>query len=172
MYKPSKRDVGVYLAALLAFIAGLLWLFMAGGCAQPYKVAWGTTAAVASARNVVDKGIGKAFEARVETCVKDRPNLKCDEKCQACVKGSQEYAAILSWRTFVRPSINASIKATVTTLVIVEKAKGGTHTHWMDLLKDAACGVLKVISEFKGLFPKEALQALKYMDMAKGFVCK
>jgi hypothetical protein len=171
MHEFRERDLGVYAAALLALIAGLMILFSQVGC-NPYKAAWGTTAAVASARNATDDGIAKAFDARVEQCVKDSGG-DCKEKCQQCVKGSREYAAILAWRTFVRPSVNAAIQTTVTAISIAEKVDSQTNKlDWIALLKDAVCGVSKVILEFSEVFPDKAKVALGYLGMVKGVTCK
>jgi hypothetical protein len=88
---------------------------------------------------------------------------------------SVEYKAMVIWRSYAKPTITASARAAFQGLLLAEKIKidkEAAKKQWMEHLKKGVCTLTKMVMDFKDLFPKEALIALKYLDLVKGVTCK
>lgn len=169
----SNRKAKVKTWKLLAIMMIACFIMVANNsCKNPYRPIWISIAAVADARDVVDHGLSTAFVKKVHDCVTKHGSKTLAYKM--CIESTNEFKAMLQWRTYGIPSVNSAIALAKGTLELAEKVKadtGSTTTKVLSILKESACTIMKVIQEFNGIFPEKAKQALSYLNMIEGLVC-
>lgn len=154
----------------LVFAAYLMaWL---PGCATAHRTAWVVTASVMDARDAVDYGLSKSFTTRVRECVAKHGTKTTGYR--TCIETTREFRAMRKWRVYGLPAVNSAVKVAKEILEIAEKvnaSQASTMSKVLSTLKDAACGIVDIVNEWKDLFPDRARTALLYLNSVKGLVC-
>ena len=153
-------------ATVLAF--GLVAVVGSTACIDPL---WQAGSTVQGAGTLADKAIAAASEADRKIC-KARHGAKTPgfRKCYPASSGGK---ALKAWRGGGLQAFNTVMISYVTTLTLVEKAKGKKPTlvEALKLLKPAACGVEGVIKQWKKMLGAVADVILGVTRFATGGKC-
>lgn len=154
--------IGVLLLIVLMSIGALCW----SGC-NPYAVGWRAAAGVKSAGELAEDTLASTIRAKHAECVK-KHGAQTYEYAE-CIKNYR--LAAIYWIRYLRPSINAAIRATVTALTIAERVKG-KEANWVELLKPAVCALVGILQEWSPLIPPKIQERIRgLLALAKGVTC-
>lgn len=154
-----------FLGALLvaAFIAGVLL----ASC-NPLATAWRSTAGVRSAATITDKAVANAHKLKRDTC--DTAHGKGNLGYSDCITSSKQHEMLKAWHKYAKPTINASLTLTVTSLTLAENSKD--KVDWLAMLKPAFCAIAKSVSQYGHMFPPSQQAQIKAtLALVKGFTC-
>jgi hypothetical protein len=164
--KPPKPPGAVALLAVL----GLLAAMALPACPNAYRAGWVSTAALVDAKDATDKGIAKAFNAKIESCKAQHGANQIE--LQKCVETSKEYEAASKWIQVILPALKTSIRTAKATLEIAEKVQASADSATkkvLSALRDGVCKLLPVLKDWEKNpgFPEELKIALGYLEMIK-----
>lgn len=149
-------------AALTLFVVVSL-----AACSQPYKAAWNTTYQVRQTGQLAEKVISLTATEKHKECLK-KYGAKTVGYAE-CIKPYHE--GLMYWRQIVRPTLNAALIATVTSIQLAEKNKDKKFD-WMTALKPGACALIAMARQYEHMLKGKDKQILQYLELADTFVCK
>jgi hypothetical protein len=146
----------------------VILLMLLPGC-KPFEAEWRTTSAIKAAAELTDKAIAEAAVKEHNRCIKAHKAGTPEYK--VCIESSKPYKALIGWRKFGKPTINAALIAAVAAIQIAERAKG-SKLDIAAVLRPAACALAKMVEQYGDLFQDKAPVVIMAIAMVKGVSCE
>ncbi len=147
-------------------VIALALAVLAASACNPYEAGWRTLDGVQKARHLVGDEIGRAAKAKLDACIKQHgAGTPASVKCAAPAA-----KMVRSWH-LARSVVVASEHATATGLTIAAQVKAKGYK-WLDSLRPALCGVVRIVELFRAEMGQTAGQVVGMLAGLAAGVCQ